>query len=271
MPNLGCPGKLKKTMTVEFIYDLDCPNVAAARSHLLQAFALSEMKAIWTEWDRSSVDSPEHARQYGSPTILINGRDVVGDEPRESSTCCRLYRDAMGAMQGVPSVGVLAAALKSEGKNIPLSSPPKSGGSSGWKSSLATIPGIAFALLPKLACPACWPAYAGLLSSLGLGFLMEARYLFPMTATFLLFAVGALLFRASTRRGYGPFLAGTAAAAVVLIGKFHFDSDAAMFLGIGMLVAASFWNAWPRKQAEGCPTCIEDSPIALILEKEILL
>ena len=37
----------------------------------------------------------------------------------------------------------------------------------GWRSSLATLPGIALAFLPKIACPACWPAYAGVLSSLG--------------------------------------------------------------------------------------------------------
>ena len=31
---------------------------------------------------------------------------------------------------------------------------------------LATLPGIAVSLLPSVTCPACWPAYAGLLSSL---------------------------------------------------------------------------------------------------------
>ena len=108
------------------------------------------------------------------------------------------------------------------------------------------MPGIAFAFLPKLACPACWPAYAGLLSSVGLGFLLDTTYLFPLTAAFLVLAVGALAFRARTRRGYGPFRVGLAAAAVVLVGKFIFESDAAMYGGIGLLVAASVWNAWPK-------------------------
>jgi hypothetical protein len=40
-----------------------------------------------------------------------------------------------------------------------------------WKQNLLAVPGIGLSLLPKIACPACWPAYAGLLSSLGLGFL----------------------------------------------------------------------------------------------------
>src|SRR6185436_814844 len=34
-----------------------------------------------------------------------------------------------------------------------------------WRQALLTIPGIGVALLPKLACPLCWPAYAGILSS----------------------------------------------------------------------------------------------------------
>jgi|GEM_PF-2330127 len=33
---------------------------------------------------------------------------------------------------------------------------------------------------PQGRCPACWPAYAGVLSALGLGFLLESAYLLPM-------------------------------------------------------------------------------------------
>lgn len=31
----------------------------------------------------------------------------------------------------------------------------------------ATIPGVGVALLPKLVCPLCWPAYAAIASTLG--------------------------------------------------------------------------------------------------------
>lgn len=250
-------------MTVELIYDLDCPNVSAARSQLMRAFAQSGAKPNWSEWDRSSTTSPEHARKYGSPTILVDGRDVAGEAPREDSTCCRLYRDENGGTQGVPPVGLIATALASTPATAGV--PPVTGTTSGWKSSLATVPGIALAFLPKLACPACWPAYAGLLSSLGLGFLVETKYLLPMTVVFLILALGALAFRARTRRGYGPFIAGVVAAIVVLVGKFQFDSDTAMYGGIGLLVAASVWNAWPRRKESGCPACVDDSTTNLTL------
>ena len=40
-----------------------------------------------------------------------------------------------------------------------------------------SIPGIGVALLPKLFCPLCWPLYAGIVSSVGLGFLIGTTYL----------------------------------------------------------------------------------------------
>lgn len=118
-----------------------------------------------------------------------------------------------------------------------------------WKQSLATIPGVGLSLLPKLACPFCWPAYAGLLSSVGLGFLISARYLLPVTAAFLVVAIGALAFRADRRRGYGPFLLGLFAAVGVLVGKFWWESNPVMYAAVLVLVVASVWNAWPHRAA----------------------
>lgn len=118
-----------------------------------------------------------------------------------------------------------------------------------WKRTLTVLPGIGVSLLPKLTCPMCWPAYAGLLSSLGLGFLISTTYLLPVTTAFLLVAVAALGFRARTRRGYGPMLLGVVAAAAVLFGKFFLESDAAMYGGVALLVGASVWNSWPRRAA----------------------
>lgn len=115
-----------------------------------------------------------------------------------------------------------------------------------WKQSLLTVPGIGVALLPKLACPMCWPLYAGILSSVGLGFLLSATYLLPFVSAFLILTLGVLVFRAPQRHGYGPFILGIAASAAVLAGKFHYDSNAAMYGGVGLLIAASVWNAWPK-------------------------
>lgn len=117
-----------------------------------------------------------------------------------------------------------------------------------WKQGLLALPGVGVSLLPKLACPACWPAYGGLLSSLGLGFLISAEYLLPVTAAFLVLVLAALVFRAGDRRGYGPFLIGGIAAFGVLAGKFLWRSNATVYSAVGLLVIASLWNAWPRNR-----------------------
>ncbi len=171
--------------------------------------------------------------------------------------CCRLYGTASGEFQGAPSEEMIASVLAAAEPGPVPSNHPES--KSGWRSSLAAMPGIGAALVPAGVCPACWPAYAGLLSTLGLGFLFKTAYLLPATALFLLMAVAALAFRAEVRRGYGPFALGLAASCVILMGKFALASNATMYGGICLLVAASIWNAWPRKAAEGgrdaCPAC----------------
>jgi hypothetical protein len=86
--------------------------------------------------------------------------------------------------------------------------------------------------------------------------LLDVRWLFPLTAVFLLIAVVALGFRARRRRGFGPFVVGLSASAIVLVGKFRFESDPAMYAGLGLLVAASIWNTWPRRATPACPACI---------------
>lgn len=90
-----------------------------------------------------------------------------------------------------------------------------------WKRSLATLPGIGVSLLPKLMCPMCWPAYAGLASALGLGFLISAKYLLPLTIAFLAVTGVALGFRALQHHGYGPLWLGLVTAGIILTGKFY--------------------------------------------------
>lgn len=126
-----------------------------------------------------------------------------------------------------------------------------------FRSWLAVVPAVGVALLPNMVCPACWPAYMGLLSSFGLGFMVKTTYLFPLTVIFLFVALGALAFRGRTRRRYGPFLLGLLAAMLVIVGKFVLSSDAAWYSGIIFLVGASLWNSWPRgiHQIVSCPAC----------------
>jgi mercuric ion transport protein len=136
-----------------------------------------------------------------------------------------------------------------------------------WKQGFVAVPGITVSLLHKLMCPACWPAYAGIVSALGLGFLISTKYLLTLTVVFLAISVTALAFRSSGRRGLAPFWLGLVAAAAILIGKFGFESKYLTSTGISLLISASLWNSWPqRAQPGGCESC---TPARMIDQKEI--
>lgn len=236
--------------TVDLIYDTDCPNVSSTRANLMRAFSKAAVTARWEEHRIGDPEAPQHVRGFGSPTILVDGRDVAGAE-RGQEACCRLY-DAGSVTTGAPPVEAIATALRfaSDGGT---SRPPRNR----LRSTLAVLPGVGVALMPKVACPLCWPAYAGALSAAGLPFLMEDRWLLPISAVLLLAAFLALAWRAERRHGYGPAVAGLLAGAAILGGKFGLDSELVVYGGIASLFAASVWNAWPRKKAAaGCPSCV---------------
>ena len=241
--------------TAELIYLPGCPNVAEARAQLVKAFVDANLTPHWTEYRADDPDLPAHARGFGSPTILVDGRDVTGAGPAGSAEACRLYADETGGRSGIPPLKNIAAAIKAGARSAAGQAPRRP--RRRWRLTLAALPGVGFALLPKLACPACWPAYAGILGSLGLGFLIDTAWLLPLTGAFLAVAVGALAYRARERRGFRPFALGLVAAGLVLVGKFHFESDPAMYGGIALLVTASVWNTWPSQQPSGtsCSAC----------------
>src|SRR5215831_14982755 len=123
-----------------------------------------------------------------------------------------------------------------------------------WRHAAMAAPGVGFSLLPKLACPLCWPAYAGLLSTVGLGFLIGTAYLLPLTIAFLLLALVAMAFRATVRRGYRPLLVGLFASVVIVLGKFVWDSRFLLYGAVSLLIFASIWNTLPQRRAS-CPAC----------------
>ncbi len=110
--------------------------------------------------------------------------------------------------------------------------------------SVLGIPAAALAALPL--CPACYPAYAGVLSALGLTALSNTTVQTVLTVLFLSAALGALFYKAKSRRGYGPLALGAAASAVLSFAKFVMGSDPITYVAVGALVLAGLWNVWPR-------------------------
>ena len=126
------------------------------------------------------------------------------------------------------------------------------------KLGLLTLPGVAVSLLPMLACPLCWPAYAALLSSLGLGFLSSSTYLVPLTGALLAVAVAGLGLQIKSA-GYGPFAFGLVSAGAILVGKFVINSNLTTYAVVALLMIASVWSLVPRRSTASA-SCSTRSP-----------
>ncbi len=120
--------------------------------------------------------------------------------------------------------------------------------------SVLGIPAAALAALPL--CPVCYPAYAGILSALGLTALSDTTVQTLLTVLFLSAALGALFYKARSRRGYGPLALGTAASVTLSFSKFVMGSDPITYAAVGVLVLAGLWNVWPRVEA-ACVTGLD--------------
>jgi hypothetical protein len=94
---------------VELIYSPDCPNVDLARGRLTEALSSLGQVPAWTEWNRESPTAPGYVRRYGSPTVLVDGRDVLAS-PASMADSCRVYASDEG-FDRAPSVQALIDAL----------------------------------------------------------------------------------------------------------------------------------------------------------------
>ena len=111
-------------LVVELVYDTGCPNTERARELLSRVLREVGVPAVWTEWCTDDPECPEALRRLGSPTILVNGKDVApgphpwalphpGEGPR-----CRIYRDGDVLVGVPPSERVQAAISRAVGPDV---------------------------------------------------------------------------------------------------------------------------------------------------------
>ncbi len=239
-------------MKVELIYDADCPNVTPARALLIKAYTRTGISARWLEWERSAPDSPGYVKRYGSPTILIDEQDVAEAGAVSGSGACRVYSDGEGRLSGVPPLEAVCSALLAKASPVNPSTKGR------WQTLAAAFPALGVVFLPKLVCPLCFPAYAALLSALGLEFIDYTPYLVPLTATFLAIVLAVLALQARRTGNIRGLLAGAAASAVVLTGKFYFESTAVATVGVVLLIIAIvLGNRTRSTTTAACPACVD--------------
>ncbi len=112
-------------------------------------------------------------------------------------------------------------------------------------------------LVTAMACPACWPLFAGIGSALGLGFLLPLEgvmmnFVFP--AVVVIASVGSIAsFR--SHRSLVPLMIGLTSSGLILIGFYIGWQLTLMYIGIfGLLISAVLGHIANRKQEKLCQT-----------------
>lgn len=225
------------------LYFDGCPNVNKTRENLKLALAQAGFKADgWDEVNLEDPRTPNSWRGFPSPTVLINGRDVVtGARSASGTSACRFG--------GAPSTELIRAKLAPKGMGR-------------WLTTLAAIPAAAIGIFSVASCPACYPALAGLLSAVGLGTLVNDAILKPLTIALLLVALSGLAYQAKRAGRYFPAVLGSLGAVGMYAGLYSAPSALLKWSGIAALIGASIWNLAPRKSSGNlgglpCPACNE--------------
>jgi hypothetical protein len=96
---------------VELLVVQDCPHLEQARRDLQTVLARGIIEVPIQLIYVTSADDAEFLHFQGSPTIRVNGDDVVPQPELPIALACRVYRDAEGGALGSPPIESIRAAV----------------------------------------------------------------------------------------------------------------------------------------------------------------
>jgi hypothetical protein len=107
-----------RRVEIRFLYSEECPSHDEALERLRKI--LNE-EGIQAEVEVLRVETFEDAKRLrypGSPTILIDGRDIEPISNPEYAPSCRAYRLEDGRISPLPSVSMIRNAVRAAMKNL---------------------------------------------------------------------------------------------------------------------------------------------------------
>ncbi len=115
-------------------------------------------------------------------------------------------------------------------------------GRSPWWRAFIVAPAAILPLLPSASCPVCLAAYAGVLSSFGLGFLFRDPVQRPLIILFLSISVASIGWATRQHRNIGPIAAVVLGSFAIVAGRILVSAPWLVYVGVPCVVVAAAWN-----------------------------
>jgi hypothetical protein len=129
---------------------------------------------------------------------------------------------------------------------------------SGWLGGATSVLASAVALV----CPACIPAIASLLASLGIGLAAKEQFIRPFLIGLIVLAVASFVWSAKLHRHWWVVATGLVGGVLVYMGRYYLGfgelwmNQFATWVGTGVLIGTALVNL---KLKRGCPSCAKDT------------
>lgn len=111
-----------------------------------------------------------------------------------------------------------------------------------WRQTLVAIPAAVLPLLPSFSCPVCLAAYAGVLSSLGLGFVFTPQVQRPLIVFFLTVTLASVAWATRQHKKLGPLMLVLPGSLVIVLARLVWSIPWVLYVGVSCLVAGAVWN-----------------------------
>jgi hypothetical protein len=106
-------GEIIEVVQVSVVYFPGCPNWRQAAEATRQALDVLGHTATPVNLIPVQTEAEAAGTGFGgSPTIVVDGRDLFATGARHNGLTCRIYPTATGGLAPVPSVADLVAALR---------------------------------------------------------------------------------------------------------------------------------------------------------------
>lgn len=127
------------------------------------------------------------------------------------------------------------------------------------KRLVAGLSGGLAGLLPALACPACAPAYASLLSTAGISAIGSGQGYLIVIMALLSISLASLGLDAWRYRIFGPLAVGLLGSAGIVLSKFVAELSLLNLIASMVLVFTAIWNAVLVRRKQRTSKCGDES------------